>query len=119
MLFRYVLEVLFLAVTIAFLGAWGIVKQQNKGRELIQRLFLKIQKKVIKELKIKGSLNIKEIEKIIKNTKASLFWSRDKVKVVEPKLLAKQLVEYMLENEIIKEKNDKGRKVYILYEDKK
>lgn len=118
-MFRYVLEVLLLAVTIAFLGAWGIIKQQNKGNELIQRLFSKAQKKVIKELKIRGSLNIKEIEKIITNTKASLFWSKDRVKVVEPKLVAKQLVEYMLKTEIIEEKTDKGRKIYILCGDKR
>lgn len=105
-------KVLLVAVTVAFLGAWGIIKQQRKSQELLTQLFTKAENKIIKSFKDKEVLTIKEIEKIVEGTKASLFWSKEKVQVVDPKIVAKDLIDNMKNRGIIIEEVNKGRKLF-------
>jgi hypothetical protein len=113
-MFNFIFKVLFLAVTIAFLGVWGILKEQRKSQDLLDKIYSKMQKKIIKGLEKKEKLYLKEIESIILHTKASLFWSKEKVEIIDAKLAAKTLIEKMLAEDIIKENFYKNKKIYIL-----
>lgn len=110
----FIWKVLLLAVTIAFLGAWGIIKQQRKTQELLDKLYKNAQSKVINELKNRGELSTLQIQDIIKGTKASLFWSKNKVKVTDTKLVARDLMKKMVEQGMVREESKNGKKIYIL-----
>lgn len=109
-----IIKILLVAVTIAFLGGWGIVKQQRKNHELLEKLYKKTEKKIISTLKIHEKLTIKEVEEIIKGTKASLFWSKQKIVVKDPKIISKDILSKMIEKDLIIEKYHKGKKIIIL-----
>ncbi|QEK11869.1 hypothetical protein FQB35_05520 [Crassaminicella thermophila] len=113
-MFNFIFKVLLFAITIAFLGAWGIIKQQRKTQELLNKLYKNAESKVIKELKNKEELSIKQIEDIIEGTKASLFWSKNKVKITDSRLVSKELMRKMVEKGLVKEEIRKNRKYYIL-----
>jgi len=110
----FIWKVLFLAVTIAFLGAWGMIKQQRKTQELLDKLYKNAESKVINELKNTGELSMIQIQDIIKGTKASLFWSKNKVKITDSKLVAKDLMKKLIEKGKVREEIKKGRKIYML-----
>ena len=110
----FIIKVLFLAITIAFLGAWGIVKEQRKSKELIDKIYSKMQIKIVNGLEKSGQLSMKEIESLILNTKASLFWSKEHVKITNAKTAAKIVIEKMLGEGIIEEDFSSNRKKYIL-----
>lgn len=110
----FLLKVLFLAVTIAFLGAWGMVKQQRRSEELLGKLYRKAEGKVIKELNNREQLSITQIEDIIKGTRASFFWSKSKVHVTDSKLVARDLMKKILEKGIVSEGIKRSKKIYTL-----
>ncbi|QZY55672.1 hypothetical protein [Crassaminicella profunda] len=89
-------KVVLFGVTIAFLLAWGYVKQQRKTEELLKILYRKCEERIIKELKKTEELTGKEIEKIIHGTKASLFWSKNKLQVTDSKIVMKHLLMELL-----------------------
>ncbi|SHJ78241.1 hypothetical protein [Tepidibacter formicigenes] len=110
----FILKVLLFAITITFLLAWGYIKQQRKNEELLNKLYKKIEGKIVTELKKRKELTIKDMEGIIKGTKVSLFWSKNKVMVTEPKILIKNLVVDMINKGLIVEVFNKGSKKYKL-----
>ncbi len=107
-------KILLVAITVAFLGAWGIIKQQRKSKELISQLFNKSEKKVLNTFKTKDKLTIKEIEKIIKGTKASLFWSKERIQITDPSIAATELIDKMRVKGLIIEEIFRGKKIYKL-----
>lgn len=110
-----IIAVLLVAVVFLFVLAWGYVKQQRRSQELISELKRKVQEKVLKEMKVKGSLSKKEIEDIITGTKASLFWSRKKVQVTDAKILSATLIQEMVFNSLVRETMEKGTRRYEIY----
>ncbi|MCT4621814.1 MAG: hypothetical protein N4A62_20800 [Marinisporobacter sp.] len=96
-------KVVLFGVTIAFLLAWGYVKQQRKTEELLKLLYKKCEDQIVKELKKTETLTSKEIEKIIRGTKASLFWSKNKLQVTNPKIVMKHLILNLLNKGVIEE----------------
>ncbi|WDV46002.1 hypothetical protein PV797_21400 [Clostridiaceae bacterium M8S5] len=113
-MFSFIYKVLIIAVTIAFLGSWGIIKQQRKEQELIDKLYNKASKKIIKALKSNDSLSDKQIEVILKNIKASLFWSKSQIKVTNVNTLKKELLKKMIDKDMISTRINKGKVVYCL-----
>ncbi|MDK2919060.1 MAG: hypothetical protein PWQ37_1793 [Candidatus Petromonas sp.] len=113
-MFDFILKVLLVAITVAFLGAWGIRKQQGKTKELIDKLYQKAEKRVLTELQKHNELSKQQIEDVIRGTKASLFWSKQQVQVIDPKVMSKDLIKKMIEKDKITEKFNKGKKVYTL-----
>ncbi|QXM05233.1 hypothetical protein [Crassaminicella indica] len=112
----FILKVLLLGVTIAFLLAWGYVKQQRKTEELLNTLYRKCEDKIIKELKKTDALTGKDIEKIIYGTKASLFWSKNKLQVTNSKIVMKHLIMDMINKGTIEEVlNSKPKKYKLKY----
>ncbi|WP_156099354.1 hypothetical protein [Caloranaerobacter azorensis] len=110
----FILKVLLLAIAFTFIYAWGYVKQQKKNEELLNALYKKAEAKILKELRKRKFLTKKDIENLIKGTKASLFWSRSKVQVVDAKLVAKDLIMKMTNEGLIVEMSNSKPKKYKL-----
>ena len=100
----YILLFAFITVIISL---WGLVKEKNKTNDLLNVLYDKAERKVIKELKINKSLSRKQIEKELINLRASLFYSKNKLIVQDPSHFTKIIIGRLLEKEIII-KNSKG-----------
>ena len=113
-MFGFIVQVLLLAVTIAFLGAWGIVKQQRKTEELLNKIRSNSESKILKELQKNNKITLREIESLIKVVKSSLFWSKSKLKVNDPSLLARELIKCMIENDKIQVEFINEKKFYVL-----
>ena len=110
----FIIQVLLLAMTIAFLGAWGIVKQQRKTEELLSKIYVASENKILKELEKKQKITLREIEDQIKGVKGSLFWSKSKLKVNDPSLLSRELIKRMTENNKIQVEFMNNKKFYVL-----
>lgn len=110
----FVLKVVLFAITITFLLAWGYIKQQRKNEELLNELYKKCEEKIIKVLNNKELLTKKEIEEIIHGTKASLFWSKNKLQVTDPKIVMNYLITNMLNKGLIVEVLKSSPKKYKL-----
>ncbi|MFZ5966144.1 MAG: hypothetical protein ACOYVK_03085 [Bacillota bacterium] len=110
----FILKVLLFAITITFLLAWGYVKQQRKNEELLNELYRKCENKIVKELQAQGTLTGKEIEEIIYGTKASLFWSKNRLQVTDAKIVMKNLMADMIRKGTLIEEVNKGSKKYKL-----
>ncbi|SHK53683.1 hypothetical protein [Paramaledivibacter caminithermalis] len=113
-MFDFIFKTLLFALTIAFLGSWGMIKQQRKKQELVSKLYRNVESIIIKELQNKKELSIMEIEEIVKGTKASLFWSKDKIKVIDSKLVCRKLLKNMVAKGLITEQMRKNKKYFIL-----
>ena len=93
-----------LATVIIF--SWGIIKEQNKSRDLMNQLYKKAENNVVKAFKRKDVLSRKDIENEVKNVKASLFYSRDKMVVQNPRSFTKSLINTMINNNVIEKTTD-------------
>ncbi|MTI64972.1 MAG: hypothetical protein FH753_00020 [Firmicutes bacterium] len=100
-----IIGILFMAVTVAFLIGWGIIKKQKKQEELFYKLLNKCEKKILNRFKNKSSLSKKEIERVIEGTKASLFWSKEKAEIKDPRLLSETIINFLVRRSLIKEKS--------------
>lgn len=110
----FILKVLLVAVTVAFLGCWGIIKQQRKSQELIDKLFNKSSEKIIKALKNNETLCDKQIDVMLKNVKISLFWSKNQVTITDVVTMRKELISKMINRGMIISKKINGKVVYSL-----
>jgi len=110
----FILEAVLLAITITFLLAWGYVKQQRKSEELYRKLFINCEDKIIKKIKNQGTITVKEIEEIIRGTKGTLVWSKNKLQVTDSKIVTKTILTDMINKGLINESVDKGSKKYNL-----
>ena len=86
--------------------SWGIIKDQNKSRDLMNQLYKKAENNVVKAFKRKDVLSRKDIENEVKNVKASLFYSRDKMVVQNPRSFTKSLINTMINNNVIEKTTD-------------
>lgn len=109
---NFVFKILLVAVTFAFLLSWGYIKQQRKNEELLNNLYKKIQSKIMNEFEKKEKLSITDIENLIKGTKASLFWSKNKITVTDPRIFIKNIIKDMENEGFIVEDIDNNCRVY-------
>jgi hypothetical protein len=110
----FMLKAVLLAVTITFLLSWGYVKQQRKAEELYRTLGIKCEGKIIKKMKTKGSITVKEIEEIISGTKGTVIWSKNRLQVKDSKIVSKTILENMINRGVITKAIEKGPKRYCL-----
>ncbi|MEA3423554.1 MAG: hypothetical protein U9Q80_07170, partial [Bacillota bacterium] len=61
--------------------------------------------KVVKSFNNKSCLSKREIGEIISGTTASLFWSRKKIQVNDPKLISDSVILNLINKNIIKKLN--------------
>lgn len=114
---KYIIYILLFALATVIIYSWGIIKSQNKQKDLMSILYSNGQKKIIKKLKQNETISKSDIENTVKDLKASLFYSKNKIVVTDAKLFSKNLIQIMLENGIIEE-STKNSKIYKL-KDKK
>ena len=103
---KYIVYILMFAVATVIVFSWGIIKEQNKSRDLMSQLYKKAENNVLKAFKRKDVLSRKDIENEVKNVKASLFYSRDKMVVQNPKSFTKSLINTMINNNVIEKTTD-------------
>lgn len=113
-MFKTIFYILLFALATVIIYTWGLIKEKNKTKDLVNILYTKGEKVIIKALESKGSLSRKDIENELLNLKASLFYSKNKLIVQDPSHLSKVLVGRLLQKGIII-KNSKG---YVLKESK-
>ena len=98
---KYIIYILMFAAATVIVFSWGIIKEQNKSRDLMNQLYKKAENNVVKAFKRKDVLSRKDIENEVKNVKASLFYSRDKMVVQNPRSFTKSLINTMINNNVI------------------
>ena len=103
---KYIIYILMFAAATVIVFSWGIIKEQNKSRDLMNQLYKKAENNVVKAFKRKDVLSRKDIENEVKNVKASLFYSRDKVVVQNPRSFTKSLINTMINNNVIEKTTD-------------
>ena len=99
--------ILLFATSTVIIYIWGIKKEQTKEKELMDKLYKKSEKIVIKSFKQNKTLSRKDIENQISNVKSSLFYSKQKLIIKDPSHLAKIIIGNLLKNGTI-EKNTNG-----------
>lgn len=107
---KYIVYILLFAISTVIIFTWGIIKEQNKSKDLMNKLYKKAENKVIKAFSKNSVLTKKDIENEIKNIKASLFYSKDKMIVQNSSVFAKNIINTMINRNLI-EKTSEG---YIL-----
>ena len=103
---KYIIYILMFAAATVIVFSWGIIKEQNKSRDLMNQLYKKAENNVVKAFKRKDVLSRKDIENEVKNVKASLFYSRDKMVVQNPRSFTKSLINTMINNNVIEKTTD-------------
>ena len=103
---KYIIYILMFAAATVIIFSWGIIKEQNKSRDLMNQLYKKAENNVVKAFKRKDVLSRKDIENEVKNVKASLFYSRDKMVVQNPRSFTKSLINTMINNNVIEKTTD-------------
>ena len=103
---KYIIYILMFALATVIVFSWGIIKEQNKSRDLMSQLYKKAENNVLKAFKRKDVLSRKDIENEVKNVKASLFYSRDKMVVQNPRSFTKSLINTMINNNVIEKTTD-------------
>lgn len=104
---KILIYVLLFALSTMIVYAWGIIKSQNKQKDLLDILYVKGEKRVIKELKKNNNMTKIQLQNSLKDLKASLFYSRNKIIVTDPKVFTTTLLRSMEEKGIIKCNNGK------------
>lgn len=107
---KYIFYILMFAFATVIIFTWGIIKEQNKSNDLMNQLYKKAETKVMKAFKKKSVLTRRDIENEVKNIKASLFYSKDKMVVQNSSMFAKNIINTMINRNLI-EKTSEG---YIL-----
>lgn len=90
------LGIIFFALATMIIYGWGIVKQNNQTEDLMKLLFSKGQSRVNKYLKQKGSITIKEAEKLCEGLEAKAPFSVNRAVVKNTGDFVNQLLAYMV-----------------------
>lgn len=104
---KYILYILMFALATVIIFSWGIIKEQNKSKDLMSQLYKKAETKVLKAFNKKQVLTRRDIENEVKNIKASLFYSKDKMVVQNSSSFAKNIINTMINRNLI-EKTTEG-----------
>ena len=81
--------ILLFAIATVIIYIWGMKKEQSKEKELLDNLYKKSEKIVIKSFKQNKTLSRKDIENELTNVKSSPFYSKHKLVIKNPSHLAK------------------------------
>lgn len=103
---KYIVYILMFALSTVVIFSWGIIKEQNKSKDLMNQLYKKAEAKVLKAFKKKDILTRRDIENEIKDIKASLFYSKDKMVVQNSSSFTKNIINTMIGRNLIEKTND-------------
>ncbi|GAB6106522.1 hypothetical protein [Fusibacter bizertensis] len=82
-----IFEILFLAIALTIIMAWGNIKKQRQSEELGLKLVKSCEQKVLKSFRRNKLMNQAELLDEISSSSASLFWSRKKAIIEDPKIV--------------------------------
>ncbi|MBC8571144.1 hypothetical protein [Zongyangia hominis] len=105
------------AVAAAAIYTWGLIKAQRQNADLMQLLYVKGEKAVVKAIAKNGSQTRQQLEERLKGLRASQFYSKNRVVIQDAKSFADTLLARMVEQNILLVKFEEGRRVYRLTED--
>lgn len=114
----FILKVLLVALAVAILYSWGLIKQQRKTEELLNKLYGKAEKRILEAFQKEDILTQQEMASLIEGTKASLFWSKHKLQVTDPSQVTQQVINNLLQRNLIEPVAQKGPKRYSLVQAK-
>ena len=98
---KTIFYILLFAFVTVIISIWGLIREKNKTNDLLNILYNKAEKKIIKALKSNKTLSKKQIEKELLNLKASLFYSKNKLVVKDPSSFTVVIIGRLLEKGII------------------
>lgn len=101
-------EILLFALAITFIMAWGTVKKQRQSQELGLKLVKICEQRVLKAFKKNKLMNRAELIDEISGVQTSLFWSRKKAIIEDPKLVLDSILHNFIENGWIVEGRQKS-----------
>lgn len=81
MIFKYIIYIILIALITMGLIYIGIIKDKTLNGVLINKLYSKCIRKVLKAFKTKENLSAKEIREIIEDEKSRVIWSKRKLSV--------------------------------------
>lgn len=114
-----ILYIFAFAIVTAILYIWGVNKSRNKQRDLLRALYEKAECIVIRSLKKKGTMTKAEIDAALVDVKASLFYSKSKIKIQDPTLFSEHLLDDMCKKGRLQRQKLNHENVYFLAEKSK
>lgn len=109
-----IVQILSVAFVVMFLYAWGYVKQQRQAEDLLKQLEIKAKKKILMALKKNGAMTKRELEGEVLNLKASLFFSKNKAIIKDPRTITETVINQLKDSGIIDIDNKGKQTRYIL-----
>jgi len=91
-----IFEVMFFALAITIIMAWGNIKKQRQSEELGLKLIKTCEQKVLKSFRRSNLMSQAELLDEISDAKASLFWSRKKAVIEDPKIVLDAILNELL-----------------------
>ena len=98
---QIILGIALFAVAGAVLYAWGLKKSLDQREDLERSLMSACGSRVVKHLKKHGTVTGNEVAELIGGITVGPFWSRRKVKVQDGKLVAGQVIDFLLDQQYI------------------
>lgn len=111
---KYIPYVLLFMLATMLIYGWGLMRAQRQDQDLMNLLYSKCRRKLLKELKQRPRMNQPEIERLLQGTQAGQIFSRKRVAITQPKAFAKSLLEFMLKNGDIIAEPEKHQTYYRL-----
>lgn len=108
---KYVIYVIAIAIITMILFIYGQAKESFLPKELTKTLFIKCRDIILKYLSKNKFATFNELENLISNVTAGVFWSRRKVKVVDSRKMVDSIIENLVKNNKVDVKWVNGKKV--------
>jgi hypothetical protein len=116
---KYILYVISVAIITMFFIYLGLLKERTLNIELTNILYRKCVRKALKYLKSHNYATIKDIQNCIKETKASVMWSKRKLAVTDASQFADYVVEGLYKEGKISIGYKGNNKVYYINKEKR
>ena len=105
-----IIGVLLFALATIIIYSWGLIKQRNQSKDLMNLLFSKGNSKVNKYLKKNEYITAAEVENMCENLEAKQPFSRNRAVVKDTRDFAKKLLDYMVKTGQIKQEGNRYKK---------
>ncbi len=93
----YAIQILMIALGVAFLLSWGMVKKHRQSEELLSKLMRKCEQKIIGAFKKEACICKSELIEMVDGIQAKVFWSRKRAVIQEPEKMIMPIIQRMLE----------------------
>ncbi len=105
-----IIGVLLFALATIIIYSWGLIKQRNQSKDLMNLLFSKGNSKVNKYLKKNEYITAAEVENMCAGLEAKQPFSRNRAVVKDKRDFAKKLLDYMVKTGQIEQEGNRYKK---------